>query len=393
MKKINLAFYINFNYKKWIGGLNIILNLANYLADNKKKLKHNLNIILITKNEEIKKDFKISKKIKIIYNKDLIEMNLFKRVLDKIHLLFFGKTFILENFLEKNKIDYISHTNIVTGKNSFCKSLVWIPDFQYLHLPKLFTFKYKIFKKINLFLYSRHAYKILLSSNNAKKDLNRISNIPSNKIFVNKFVFSIKNPKYLPKISQLIKKFKIKKNFIFLPNQYWVHKNHISVLKALKKIGIKTLEKYKIQIISTGHNTDYRDLNHFKNLNHFIMINKLTKFYKYLGLIKFDEVLSLTYYARSVLNPSLFEGWSSTVEQAKSYQKHLILSNIGVHKEQNPKYCSYFSPKNFEKLGTIILNVYKNKNPYKQNLKFKIIEKKINQKIFNYSKSFCEKIK
>ena len=35
MKKINLAFYINFNHKKWLGGLNIILNLANYLAENK----------------------------------------------------------------------------------------------------------------------------------------------------------------------------------------------------------------------------------------------------------------------------------------------------------------------------------------------------------------------
>ena len=41
MKKINLAFYINFNHKKWLGGLNIILNLANYLADNQKNLNIN----------------------------------------------------------------------------------------------------------------------------------------------------------------------------------------------------------------------------------------------------------------------------------------------------------------------------------------------------------------
>ena len=83
MKKINLAFLINFNHKKWLGGLNIILNLANYLAENKKLLKHNINIILITRNDDIKKDFNISKKIKIIHNKELIEMSLLKRIFEK----------------------------------------------------------------------------------------------------------------------------------------------------------------------------------------------------------------------------------------------------------------------------------------------------------------------
>ena len=51
-EKINLAFYINFNHKKWLGGLNIILNLANYLAENRKTLNHNYNIILISKDEK-----------------------------------------------------------------------------------------------------------------------------------------------------------------------------------------------------------------------------------------------------------------------------------------------------------------------------------------------------
>ena len=84
MKKINLAFLINFNHKKWLGGLNIILNLANYLAENKKLLKHNINIILITRNDDIKKDFNISNKIKIIHNKELIEMSLLKRIFEKV---------------------------------------------------------------------------------------------------------------------------------------------------------------------------------------------------------------------------------------------------------------------------------------------------------------------
>ena len=70
MKKINLAFYINFNHKKWLGGLNIILNLANYLAENRKTLKHNFNIILISKDEKLKKIliFQIKSRLFIIMN-------------------------------------------------------------------------------------------------------------------------------------------------------------------------------------------------------------------------------------------------------------------------------------------------------------------------------------
>ena len=90
MKKINLVIK-NFNHKKWLGGLNIILNLANYLAENRKTLNHNYNIILISKDEKLKKIFNISNKIKIIYNNSLYQMGLWRRILEKIHLLLFEK--------------------------------------------------------------------------------------------------------------------------------------------------------------------------------------------------------------------------------------------------------------------------------------------------------------
>ena len=93
------------------------------------------------------------------------------------------------------------------------------------------------------------------------------------------------------------------------------------------------------------------------------------------------------------INPSYFEGWSSSVEQANAYKKIIILSKIKVHLEQKPKYCNYFDPKNSKNLSKMILNVYKNKKHYKQKFKFILTEKKLNQKIFNYSKNFCKKIK
>ena len=79
--------------------------------------------------------------------------------------------------------------------------------------------------------------------------------------------------------------------------------------------------------------------------------------YKILGIVPYNDLMDLMHLSIAVINPSKSEGWSSTVEQAISYNKHLLLSNIGVHKEQNPRYCNYFSPKNYEKLSKLIYEI------------------------------------
>ena len=46
----------------------------------------------------------------------------------------------------------------------------------------------------------------------------------------------------------------------------------------------------------------------------------------------------------ALINPSYFEGWSTSVEEAKSLGKRVILSDIPVHREQNPLMGIYFPP-------------------------------------------------
>ena len=118
-----------------------------------------------------------------------------------------------------------------------------------------------------------------------------------------------------------------------MPNQYWLHKNHRVVIEALNRISKKSREN--IIIYSSGSNQDYRNPQNFQNIIKLVSKYKLQKNYVYLGLIPFLDVMSLIYYSLAVINPSYFEGWSSSVEQAKAYNKKIILSQIDVHKEQN----------------------------------------------------------
>jgi glycosyltransferase involved in cell wall biosynthesis len=49
------------------------------------------------------------------------------------------------------------------------------------------------------------------------------------------------------------------------------------------------------------------------------------------------------HHAVAFINPSRFEGWSTSVEEAKSMGKQIVLSDIPVHREQAPSRGFFFA--------------------------------------------------
>ena len=68
-----LAFLINFNQNKWLGGLNIILNLINSICLNRKF--KNIEVLLVTNNKYITKNLKFLNKVKIIEDKNIFNLS------------------------------------------------------------------------------------------------------------------------------------------------------------------------------------------------------------------------------------------------------------------------------------------------------------------------------
>ena len=64
--------------------------------------------------------------------------------------------------------------------------------------------------------------------------------------------------------------------------------------------------------------------------------------FRYLGMIPLDHVYALLRASVALINPSRFEGWSTTVEEAKSFGVPMILSDIDVHREQTGGAARYF---------------------------------------------------
>ena len=56
----------------------------------------------------------------------------------------------------------------------------------------------------------------------------------------------------------------------------------------------------------------------------YILDKGLEDMYRILGLVSFTDVQILAEISLAYINPSLFEGWSTTVEEAKSRENNII---------------------------------------------------------------------
>ena len=170
--------------------------------------------------------------------------------------------------------------------------------------------------------------------------------------------FAVHHPEYDHiEINQLLHKYRIKEKYFFSPNQFWAHKNHIVTIKAVKLLKDNGTD---INVVFTGKMSDYRSPNYSAELVDYVKRNNLTENISFLGFIDRAEQLQLMKNAISVIQPSLFEGWSTVVEDAKSMNQHIILSDINVHREQTKFNRVFFDANNAEELALEMNKIWLN---------------------------------
>jgi glycosyltransferase involved in cell wall biosynthesis len=139
-------------------------------------------------------------------------------------------------------------------------------------------------------------------------------------------------------LSGLEARYSFNQPFFILPNQFWAHKNHkvvISALKILKRQGKEIL------ILATGNTESVLTPSYFPSLMSYA-----------------KECGVLSHYSIALINPSRFEGWSTSVEESKSLGKTALLSDIPVHREQSPALGTYFNPDDAEELAQKLVDCY-----------------------------------
>lgn len=347
-QRIKVAF-LDIGSTEWYGGLYYYRNLLYALSTLEKK---EIEPIVFVGRRVDQNLIKPLEKFAPVVRSSLFDKNSYARNIARLSLLLTGSNVLRNIYLKKQGIQVVSHSNIRDRATPF-KVINWIPDLQHNFLPELFSQKEivsrnKLFREI-----IEKSDMLLLSSNAAFADLKDKYTVRNEHIKVLNFVASL-HGQAVPgqdEMQKISNKFGIEHKFFYLPNQFWKHKNHLVVFEAVRKLKNKGIE---VLILCSGHMNDYRNREHVNYLHDYIRRNNLEANVKLLGLIEREEVLALMRFSIAVINPSYFEGWSSTVEEAKSLGKTVILSDINVHKEQNPPGGRYFSPGDQTELSEII---------------------------------------
>lgn len=241
-------------------------------------------------------------------------------------------------FLKKHGIDMVSHD---TGDpKTTIPTLCWIPDFQHVKRPEFFQPEMVQARIESHKKQCRKAVGIIVSSNDALNDLLELCSVEKSKVAVLRFVAPAAGD-YIPGRDEILRKYNLRAPYFHVPNQFWKHKNHTLLLKALSELKSKG---NATQIVCTGSTEDHRHPEYYNELMAMAHSLGVDDVFTVLGLVPYDDVMSLVRHSAAVINPSYFEGWSSTVEESKSMGKRILLSSIPVHLEQAPARGAYFSP-------------------------------------------------
>jgi len=344
---IKIGFVINFRDQDWIGGIHYYKNLLNAISSHPDRRIEPVIFTGYTSDKKILDEFT---NIQIIQDHifDLFyPLSLIRYLIRKV----LQRDILLENLLIKNDISLLSHFRPL-GHKSNIPTLGWIPDFQHKSLPDFFSKKELLNRDRFFQIICRDCTSIIFSSNTAKNDAEKFFPEYAEKYKVFPFVTWDMDLHNLPDYNEIKEKYNLETPYFLVPNQFWVHKNHRIILEALRILKNKG---HAINIIATGNTHDFRNPQYYPDLQKKIQDYHISQNFKILGIIPYVHLIQLMRNSVAIINPSYFEGWSTTVEEAKILHLKILLSDIPVHREQNPEKGQFFLPDDPQQLADLLL--------------------------------------
>ena len=362
-KKLGVIFS---NNSQWIGGTYYIINLIQALSIIEDHLKPELIILSNNKDYQF-----LLKQIDYPYiSFELLDENptsLFGRFLNKFSGKLFGKKIFVRRM--ENTVDAIfpfpkdNYLNNIPVE----KQIYWIPDFQDKQLPQFFTSEDlgKRDKHNNWVAY--HSKKLVVSSHAVLRDLEEF--YPNYKTNVQVVHFAVTHPKYEHlDIEKLKAQYRLPNYYFFAPNQFWAHKNQNIIIKAVGDLKQKGID---VVVAFSGKENDNRNPEYFPSLKKVVAEYGLNENIRFLGFLDREVQLQLMNHSRCIIQPSLFEGWSTVIEDAMAMNQTIIASDLDVNIEQLGEKGIYFERNNHIMLSEQILKIIKNKSKINYNYNYK----------------------
>ena len=264
--------------------------------------------------------------------------------------LVFGRDAAVNAVFSDQRLDAVFEAATFYGWRPGLAAMAWFPDFQHRALPHLFTragwWRRELGFRVQV-LARRH---VVVSSEDARRTA--IAHyVPAHRVSVVRFAVPPPTPHDEARVAEVVARYRLPRRYVFMPNQFWRHKNHLLVVEALARVATKGAVP---TVLASGALADPRNPGHVEAVRAAVRNAGLEGHFLMPGLLPRDDMTPLLLGSAALLNPSLFEGWSTSVEEARSAGVPMLLSDLEVHREQAGQQARYFDRHDPESLAGLL---------------------------------------
>jgi glycosyltransferase involved in cell wall biosynthesis len=207
------------------------------------------------------------------------------------------------------------------------RSLAWIPDLQDVERPEFFSTR-ELDRRAKLRDKYRRNHNALFFSSNHAMEIFKSMNFPDGLIAgVVRFSMDLGFARRDLEVNFQCKGCE-EFGYFYLPNQWWIHKNHEWALNSFREYQSSGGKKH---LVLTGIESDPRWPNY--SAEKILAQMGLVGVHK-LGFVSRSDQNFFYENASAVIQPSSYEGWSTTIEESVSLGIPVIASNIPSNIEQ-----------------------------------------------------------
>jgi glycosyltransferase involved in cell wall biosynthesis len=367
----------------WTGGYNYLLNLVRAIAHWQNDLLRPVVFFGSAAPISVMEPFSDIEGVEVVQSREFDDS---KKPSRQLRALVYGLDPEIHSLFAQFKIDCIFEVAQFYGWRSQYPTIAWFPDFQHRFLKYNFS-KYEFFKREIGFraqvLFDRE---IMVSSNDSKIKCEQLYPTTKGRTHVVSFAVPKSSSDNFEVARGIADKYGLPQRYVFMPNQFWIHKNHQLVIDALRIL--KGRGRSDIVVVASGGNVGSSKSISYQQLKEQVNLYQLSEQFRLIGFIPYDHLTPLMIASDALLNPSLFEGWSTTVEEARANGVPMILSDIQAHYEQAAGIARFFDRYSPESLASELAST-----PMAPPVDELALEKESDRRVSLFASSFAHVVK
>lgn len=332
----------------WMGGYNYLLNLFNALE---AYGRGRIDIVLFAGEDaprDLVEPLAARSRVQVIRDGAFDASRASRSLALSLSL---GRDPKVASLFDAARIDLVFEAAQFRGWRLGRPAIAWMPDFQHRVMPGFFPLSARLKRETGFRVQIMTGRHVMVSSDDSGVTCGDL--YPSARGRIRTVRFAVPPPRDFTaaETAALRQRYGLPEDFFFMPNQFWRHKDHATVIEAL---ALLSGGKVRPVVLASGSQSDPRDPQHIHRLRELVERRGVARQFLMPGLIPADDLAGLMCACQALINPSLFEGWSTTVEEARSAGTPMVLSDLPVHREQAAEEALFFRRQDPQDLARVL---------------------------------------